>query len=629
MKYYFIKIFLISLILLNKVFSQWSTNPNNNLIVGYGLDPQICSDNAGGCYITYDYESTSYPRKLALERIDRYGYKPWGTKKQIQGELPGQWEAKIVEDGQGGVIVSYIDRYENLPTWYERVRVQRVDSSGNLLWGTTGVRVTLEEINQGLQAVVSDGSGGCVVAWKTVNSLFYVNRISSTGERLWSDSGKYLGISSYSGTKPIVIRASDGTHYVQVYPDIFRINQNGEILNQYSTTFGLSVADPEGGIILTGSANWSINGYTLVAQRKDSLGNNLWQEPYVEIADSLFINSQLSIRYNNNYYFGWTSNKNGIETQPYIQGLRGDGTELFINGGLPLSSSSTTITSFIPIIPSNNMSNIYIWTQWINQPSSTGNFAKRIDTTGTIVWGEFAVLLNYPALRYLGVTTDCLGGAIGTGYLNEDFAIRVFKVSVNGNLGEIIPVELISFTGVLDKDKVILNWVTATETNNSGFEIQRKNSRYRNKDLEWEAISFVPGYGTTTERKSYSFVDKDVTSGSYKYRLKQIDFDGTYKYSNEIEIVINNTPTEFALYQNYPNPFNSSTTINYSIKENGFVLFKVYNILGEEIKTLVNESKPAGYYKLEFNASDLPSGVYLYKLTTGNYNFIKKMIAMK
>ncbi|MCZ7614444.1 MAG: hypothetical protein M5T52_13145 [Ignavibacteriaceae bacterium] len=134
-----------------KLFSQWSTDPNNNLIVGYGLDPHICSDSAGGCYITYDYHSTAYPRWLAIEKLDLYGYKPWGINKRILGESPEQSGAEIIEDGEGGVIVSYIDRYENLPYWTQRVRVQKIDSNGNFLWEPTGVKVTLDEINQSSQ----------------------------------------------------------------------------------------------------------------------------------------------------------------------------------------------------------------------------------------------------------------------------------------------------------------------------------------------------------------------------------------------------------------------------------------------------------------------------------------------
>jgi hypothetical protein len=431
--YFLILIFLSAF----TIRAQWSNDPNNNLIVGYGLDPHICSDSAGGCYITYDYENIYYPRKLALERLDKYGYKTWGTLKQILGESPQQYRAKIIEDGEGGAIISYIDRYENLPIWTQRVRVQRVDSSGDFLWGQTGIGVTLDTINQGDHHLVTDENGGCVIAWQNVNYTYFINRIDRDGNRLWGNNGTTLNTGG-ANSQPIVIKTTDGNYYLQAGTIIYRINKNGEILNQFSSTIlGQPVSDQEGGVVVSGFTG-NIYNRKLVSQRKDTLGNNLWDEPYVEIADSLYINSQLNIKYNQNFYFGWTSNKNSIESQPHIQGLRDDGTELFIIGGIPLSNSSTTITSFISIILSDDLSNVYIWTQWISQPSSSGNFAKRIDTSATLIWGDSAILLNSPALRYLGVTTDCSGGAIGTGYLNEDFAIRVFKISANGRLGEVI-----------------------------------------------------------------------------------------------------------------------------------------------------------------------------------------------
>jgi len=207
----------------------------------------------------------------------------------------------------------------------------------------------------------------------------------------------------------------------------------------------------------------------------------------------------------------------------------------------------------------------------------------------------------------------------------------------------IIPVELTSFTAsVLQNEKAIqLNWTTATETNNSGFEIQRTSplpSPYQGEGGEaergWEKIGFVPGFGTTTEPKSYSFVDENVTSGNYTYRLKQIDFDGTFTYSNEIEVVVDFTPKEFVLYQNYPNPFNPSTVIKYEIpgqarNDNVLVVLKVYDVLGNKVATLVNEDKLAGEYEVKFSAKGLPSGIYFYKLQAGSFIEIKKMILLK
>ncbi|RKY95229.1 MAG: hypothetical protein DRQ13_07390, partial [Ignavibacteriae bacterium] len=132
---------IVFLLLAISLQAQWSNDPNNNLIIGYGLDPHICSDSAGGCYITYDYHSTSYPRWLAVERLDKHGYKPWGINKRILGELPEQWQAEIIEDGNGGVIISYQDNEWIPPTYFNtKVRVQKVDSSGNFLWGDTGIR---------------------------------------------------------------------------------------------------------------------------------------------------------------------------------------------------------------------------------------------------------------------------------------------------------------------------------------------------------------------------------------------------------------------------------------------------------------------------------------------------------
>jgi len=144
----------------------------------------------------------------------------------------------------------------------------------------------------------------------------------------------------------------------------------------------------------------------------------------------------------------------------------------------------------------------------------------------------------------------------------------------------------------------------------------------------WRSIGFVNGNGTTTEPQSYSFVDKLLEAGKYQYRLKQIDFDGTFEYSDIIEVEIN-PPTKFSLEQNYPNPFNPITKINYSIKNAGLVQIKIYDILGSEVATLVNEEKAAGKYEVNFNSSSLASGVYIYKIQAGSFISSKKMMLLK
>ena len=193
--------------------------------------------------------------------------------------------------------------------------------------------------------------------------------------------------------------------------------------------------------------------------------------------------------------------------------------------------------------------------------------------------------------------------------------------------GRTIPVELVSFAAELNNNNVLLIWVTTSEINNLGFLVERRDTKdERNGD--WNNIGYINGKGTTTERQSYSYVDQNLSAGKYQYRLKQIDYDGTFEYSNTIEVEIN-TPTKFSLEQNYPNPFNPITKIKYSIKEAGLVQLRVYDILGKEIAILVNENKESGNYSIDFNATELPSGVYIYQLTTPGFTQVCKMILTK
>ncbi len=201
-----------------------------------------------------------------------------------------------------------------------------------------------------------------------------------------------------------------------------------------------------------------------------------------------------------------------------------------------------------------------------------------------------------------------------------------------------LPVELTSFTATTTNAAATLAWKTATETNNYGFEVERRV--VDNQDLSlpspnrgglgWGSIGFVVGNGTSNKEHSYSYTDANIASGTYAYRLKQIDNSGTYKYSSEAEVSVT-TPKNFMLSQNYPNPFNPTTTIAYQIPAGtyGNTSLRVYDVIGREVATLVNESKEAGSYQVTFNASKLASGVYFYRLQSGNYASVKKLLLMK
>ena len=279
---------------------------------------------------------------------------------------------------------------------------------------------------------------------------------------------------------------------------------------------------------------------------------------------------------------------------------------------------------------------------WAIQNSGTFNDLNAITfTNSSSVWiaGENGTVLNSTNLgatwtSYDGVTENDLTSLCFANEYTGWFA------GMNGTMfkyqNNIVPVELISFTADVNENLVDLNWRTATEINNTGFEILRQA-----QDDKWDLIGFVDGHGHSSLPNSYSFADRNITGiNKFKYRLKQIDTNGTFKYSDEIEVNI--VPKKYILHQNYPNPFNPTTTIQFAIPNESVVNLCIYNVLGELVTTLVNGQIKAGYYEYEFNGSEFSSGVYLYRikasdLSASSHNgqagqsFIetKKMIVIK
>jgi hypothetical protein len=215
--------------------------------------------------------------------------------------------------------------------------------------------------------------------------------------------------------------------------------------------------------------------------------------------------------------------------------------------------------------------------------------------------------------------------------------IRIDTVWCNAIGGSpTLPVELSSFTSYMNGRNVQLIWETKTEKNSDKFVIEKKNSYLNNSD--WMIVGSVKGAGLSNSPKNYSFADKNLQTGKYQYRLKMIDNDGSFSYSNVIEIEIS-LPKTFELNQNYPNPFNPSTKISYNLPSDSRVILEVYNIAGEMVGQLVNNDQPGGYYAVDFNSASLnkpiSSGIYFYriliveKISGTNFSSIKKMILIK
>lgn len=206
----------------------------------------------------------------------------------------------------------------------------------------------------------------------------------------------------------------------------------------------------------------------------------------------------------------------------------------------------------------------------------------------------------------------------GAGFTTfSDFAI-------GGNNDNPLPVELSSFTSAVSGTNVTLNWSTGFEQNNSGFDIERKSTVG-----SWSKIGNVAGHGTISTTSNYTYSDRNLASGKYSYRLKQIDFNGNYKYYDLSNEVIIGTPSKYALSQNYPNPFNPSTSISYEIPTSNFVSLKIYDMMGKEVASLVSGNQEAGFYTVKFDASKLSSGIYFYKLQANDFTATKKLMLLK
>ena len=290
---------------------------------------------------------------------------------------------------------------------------------------------------------------------------------------------------------------------------------------------------------------------------------------------------------------------------------RWDSTHVTLQLSVPPTAPSNLVAQFIP----NPLSVELTWTD--NSSNETGFIIER-ENLGP---DAYVAIDTVPANSNFYVDNT-------VSYSTYNYRITAFNSfgqSAYSNIAQIIvPVELTSFTALVKNDGVLLEWTTATELNNMGFEIERKES------LEWYTIGFIKGRGTTTQISNYEFfndLSELNTSTKLSYRLKQIDFNGAFTYSNIVEV--DYLPEYYSLSQNYPNPFNPSTSISFTLAKSSFVELKVFNVLGNEVATLVNQIVTAGKHQVTFDAGSLSSGVYLYTIKASDFSETKKMILMK
>ncbi|MFI5236918.1 MAG: T9SS type A sorting domain-containing protein [Ignavibacteriales bacterium] len=669
------KIIVLSFfIFINITLPQWSTDPNTNLNIcdlnGEQVLPKISLTSDGGCYIAwFDTRAGNY--NVYLQRLDPSGNKMFATdglliSDNTQNTYIVDWD--MMTDNSDNAVIAFSDIRAGGDF---KVYAYLISPAGSFLWGANGVSLSTAVDMQPNPRITHTTDGYYIITWPSLStpSKIAIQKLDADGNKLYGNDPMYIASgTSEQYTHPIPIRGVNGSYIIGFEGTTGSFP--GLTVHLYAQKYSSA-----------GTPQWGSAPVTV---------SNAGGFPFYEITNLIS---------DGNYgvVFVWYDDRdfNNLYST-FVQRIDSSGSVIFTTNGVEVSalSSNHHLNPDVVIDPSTY--EIYaFWIEQNNTQSMAGVYGQKISVTGSKLWGNngmtFKVMdsntdLHMSAqfangneyvyyLEYIGVTQNNLAKAFsvdGSGNFNWAGNILTFSIvmssksrlvsdvyengvsvlawsdgrqdaggiyaqniQANGLFGGVVPVELISFNATQYGNDVILEWQTASETNNSGFEIEKTSpipSPYQGGSGEagrgWDMIGFVPGYGTTTERHHYSFNDENVSSGLNQYRLKQIDFDGTFSYSNTVQVEII-APSEFQLYQNYPNPFNPSTLISYQIPISSNVTLKIYDALGKEVAILVNENKPAGTYDVEFNASILPSGVYFYQIKADNFLQTKKMLLLK
>ncbi len=573
--------------------------------------------------------------------------------------------------------------------------IVKYDSSGNAIWGKSGGG-TLTDRGWGVAVdklgnVITTGCyyGSATFDTKTLVSAgnldAFTAKYDSSGNLLWIKDGKSV---SQTQTQAIGVDALNNVYVAGYFGsstvntvtfDSITITSNGQ------RDILIAKFDKDGNIKWVINAGGSSSGEEAKDIAVDVDGNVYVTGMYVDTA--YFGSSKLVsyggqeifiAKYNTNGQLIWAKTAGSSKNDDIGYGVALDNLgHLYVGGAFDSTAkfgnySATTSDTQDVFITKMDTAGNFLWVKEFGGPGNdycknlkvdaegnciasglmantvtfgstqlTGKggsdiFILKLDSEGNVLWAKQAGGVGNDAPRQVAISGD--GFIYASGYFNSTAYFDNTTITSAGGADmfvcklvstpKVVPVELVSFKGLAESGKVILSWSTATETNNSGFALERSSD-----NSAFAKIGFVKGNGTTTERTDYSFIDENISASKYYYRLKQIDFDGTFKYSSIVEVSLN-APGRFNLYQNYPNPFNPATSIAFDLPVASQVSIKIYNCLGKEIDILSNKDFLAGRSEVKFDASGFASGVYFYKVEAfGNdgssFSSIRKMIIMK
>ena len=648
-----------------QTFAQWSTDPTvNNTIsstTGSQYSPNITDDGSGGAIIAWldQRNSGTTGTDIYAQRINSSGSVQWTTNGLVVCDATGnQTTVLIVSDGSGGAILAWIDSRDYGTSGYD-IYAQRINSSGTPQWTANGVAVCTNSANQQTPKMVSDGNGGVIIVWEDdrgSDTDIYAQKLNSSGTPQWTSDGVAVCTATDNQNKPDLTTdgsggaifawqdsRNGGTTGLDIYTQ--RITSAGsvnwtangvlicnETLNQQNTVV---VSDENNGaiIIWNDPRDNATNGFDIYAQRVNSSGTAQWTAGGVALCSTTG-NQQFASATSTGdggAIVAWDDYRNGSSNVDiYAQRVDASGNNQWTSTGAAVcTNSGNQLTSHT--VPYGTDGAVIVWTDARDYGTNFNDiYGQRLNSSGAMQWTSSGVAICTNTANQLSVAFSDVGVVTWYDTRNGDSDVFATQISPDGSLGGgSLPVELTSLNAAVVNNSVKLIWHTATEVNNYGFEVERKSD-----NSSWTKIGFVNGSGNSNSDKQYSFTDNNVEAGgSYDYRLKQIDLNGQYQYSDVVSINVS-ASTEAKLYQNSPNPFNPSTAIKFYIPQTSDVTIKIYDMLGREVTTLFNKQSEAGSHITYWNGRDrygreAASGVYLYRLTAGSFTETKKMLMMK
>jgi len=590
-----------------------AANSNQPEEVSIAINPTNPNYLAAGANIDHFFRSTDAGLTWTTDFIESLSFGVWGDPCVVYDEL--------------GYL--YFGHLSNPPIsgyWIDRIVVQRSTDNG-LNWNDGAGIGFLNPKNQDKEWLGVD-----------MHSSLYKGNIYTT----WTEFDNYGSSSPNDSSR---IRFSRSTNRGLNWSNAITVSdRSGDCIDEDNTVEGaVPCVGPNGEVYVSwagplglmfdkstnGGANWGVDKFVTTIP-----GGWDYAVPGIYRANGLPITACDTSHspFRGNIYINWTDQRNGTGNTDVFFSKSTDGGVTW-SAVKRVNDDATTRHQFFTWMTIDQTSGILYFVFYDRRNTSanlTDVYVAR-STDGGETFVNFKVSqssFNPSSSVFFGDYTSiaAFNKMVYPMWMRLDVSELTVWTAIVNDSAAIIPVELNNFSANVSDRKVNLYWQTASELNNLGFEVER--CALSTEGQAWDKIGFVNGKGTTTGLSDYSFSDEPTESGLYSYRLKQTDFDGTYKYSDKVDVnfIFAN---DFRISQNYPNPFNPNTTIEYQIPQSSFVTIKVYDALGKEVVTLVNEEKPAGIHEVNFKPKDLTSGLYLYKIKADNFEQTRKMLLLK